>query len=176
MDGDASEVENQVIAVQPFYRGRAHAVKSEIPSSWETYFSVPGNFGLAYGGGVSGGPVDAGARDAPAAGIRSDPRARGVALRTCGEGDRQEAGDSICGLGARAGRVFGNAGWACGAGVVPASFGAECIGRRSAVICISEKVRERLGREFSEKAEVIYNGVDEEMFRPGAELKSRARS
>jgi glycosyltransferase involved in cell wall biosynthesis len=38
------------------------------------------------------------------------------------------------------------------------------------VICISDKVRERLGRDLGRNAEVIYNGVDAETFCPGAEL------
>src|SRR5690348_4316930 len=47
---DREEVENQVIAVQPFYRRRRLAVKTEIPSAWESYFSLPGNIGLASAG------------------------------------------------------------------------------------------------------------------------------
>jgi glycosyltransferase involved in cell wall biosynthesis len=40
------------------------------------------------------------------------------------------------------------------------------------VICISERVRERLGRDLGRNAEVIYNGVDAEVFCPGPELRS----
>src|SRR5207249_10028514 len=39
-------VVNDVIAVQPFYRGRARAVPSEISARWQNYFSLPGNIGL----------------------------------------------------------------------------------------------------------------------------------
>ena len=43
-------IENEVIAVQPFYRHRAHSVHSEIASNWKAYFSLPGNLGLPTAG------------------------------------------------------------------------------------------------------------------------------
>src|SRR5690242_10367178 len=43
-------IENEVIAVQPFYRSRAHSVQSEISSNWKAYFSLPGNLGLPTSG------------------------------------------------------------------------------------------------------------------------------
>src|SRR6266571_3614886 len=43
-------ITNQVIAAQPFYRGRAHSLNSEISSSWRRYFSLPGNAGLPTAG------------------------------------------------------------------------------------------------------------------------------
>src|SRR5205809_7434679 len=44
-------VVNDVIAVQPFYRGRARAVQSDASSRWHSYFSLPGNIGLPLFGG-----------------------------------------------------------------------------------------------------------------------------
>lgn len=169
---DPGEVENQVIAVQPFYRRRLRCVTVEVSSKWETYFSLPGNLGLPTAGAFL------------AAGL----------LRSVREMHRLKAFDLIhahgalpCGhaamvihrklgvpfvVSAHGLDVFSSnqvgraaAGW-------PRRVSEKVYGSTSAVICISDKVRERLGAEFSAKARVIYNGVDAEMFCPGPEMKS----
>src|SRR5438309_9177028 len=43
-------IAGEVIAVQPFYRKRLHSLRSAVPSSWRTYFSLPGNLGLPTSG------------------------------------------------------------------------------------------------------------------------------
>src|SRR5713226_6899087 len=43
-------ITSQVIAAQPFYRRRAHSLKSETSSAWKPYVSLPGNLGLPTGG------------------------------------------------------------------------------------------------------------------------------
>ena len=165
---DREEVENQVIAARPFYRGRAHPVKSEIPSAWETYFSVPGNFGLPTAGAFLGTKL-----------LKAVRRMEGVDLihahgaLPCGHAAMLIARKmgvpfvvSVHGL-----DVFSE---------VQAGPGLRRWCRRVServyrsaqrVICISEKVRERMGPECGEDAEVIHNGVDAEMFHPGPEVK-----
>jgi teichuronic acid biosynthesis glycosyltransferase TuaC len=43
-------VMNTVLAVQPFYRGRAHATRSSVPARWSHFFTLPGGFGLPTSG------------------------------------------------------------------------------------------------------------------------------
>lgn len=169
---ERGDVENHVIAVQPFYRSRQHATDSHLASSWETYFSVPGNLGLPTAGAFLAGSL----------------------MRHVGEMHRLRGFDLIHAHGALpCGHAAGVIGKKLGIPYVVSVHGLDVFsekqagraapnwcrkvsqrvyGSAQAVICISEKVRERLGRELSGKARVIYNGVDEEMFRPGSELKS----
>jgi teichuronic acid biosynthesis glycosyltransferase TuaC len=44
------EVTNTVMAVQPFYRGRAHASNCRPQARWTHFFSLPGGFGLPTSG------------------------------------------------------------------------------------------------------------------------------
>jgi glycosyltransferase involved in cell wall biosynthesis len=166
-------VSNQVIAVQPFYRGRAEPADSEISSVWKTYFSVPGNWGLP----TAGVFLAAALMGALSKMHRREPfdliHAHGAL--PCGHAARlisKKLGIpfvvSVHGL-----DVFSKAqaeraapGWC-------RRVSERVYGSARAVICISQKVRERLGRELSAKTEVIYNGVDAGMFRPRRpELKS----
>src|SRR5215467_386465 len=43
-------VHTRVFAVDPFYRRRKHPIQSEIDSCCHSYFSLPGNVGLAFAG------------------------------------------------------------------------------------------------------------------------------
>src|SRR5437879_903060 len=47
---ERESVVNDVIAVRPFYRGRARVVPSEASARWQSYFSLPGNIGLPLSG------------------------------------------------------------------------------------------------------------------------------
>ena len=166
---DSEEVENQVIAVQPFYRRRAHAVKAEISSEWETYFSLPGNLGLASAGAFL------------AAGLMKSVHRResfdlihahgalpcGHAAMVIGRKLGIPFVVSVHGLDVFYEVQVGPAlqGW-CRRAVEQVYRSAQ------KVVCISENVRERLTPECAGNAEVIYNGVDAEKFCPGPERKS----
>ena len=166
------EVENQVVAVQPFYRERMHPASLDIPCTWQTYFSVPGNFGLP----TAGAFLAAGVRKAVATMHRLQAfdliHAHGAL--PCGHAAMlmgRKLGIpfvvSVHGLDVFAETQAGRAtpGWC-------RQVSEQVYRSAGAVICISEKVRERLGRDLSGKTAVIYNGVDGEMFRPGQELKA----
>jgi teichuronic acid biosynthesis glycosyltransferase TuaC len=169
---ERSEVENQVIAVQPVYRGRLNPLNSGVSSRWETYFSVPGNLGLP----TAGAFLAAGLTKTIVRMHRLEPfdliHAHGAlpcgyAAMLIGKKLEIPFVVSVHGLDVFSETQAGPAvpGWCRRV--------SERVYRSARTgICISERVRERLGRNFSTKAEVIYNGVDAEMFRPGAELKS----
>jgi glycosyltransferase involved in cell wall biosynthesis len=169
---EREEVENQVIAVQPFYRGRLHAADSKISSRWETYFSLPGNLGLPTAGAFLAASLTT------TGGKRH--RLEGFDLihahgaLPCGHAAMlmsRELGVpfmvSVHGL-----DVFSESQARRAAPSWCRRVSEKVYGSARALICISEKVRERLGRDLSAKAQVIYNGVDAEMFRPGTELRS----
>ncbi len=167
MERDA--VESRVIAVQPFYRGRVHPVSSEVASRWERYFSLPGNFGLPSAGAFLAASL----------------------MKTV---QKMEPVDLIHAHGALpCGHAAMLIGKKLGIPFVVSAHGLDVFSETQAgrwarggcrrvsekvyrssqrVICISEKVRERLGRDLDGNAEVIYNGVDAETFSPGAELSS----
>lgn len=168
---ERGEVENHVIAVQPFYRGRLHAVDADISSRWKTYFSVPGNLGLP----MAGSFLAAGLMRS----VRKMHRLRGFDLihahgaLPCGHAATAISRKlgipfvvSVHGLDVFSAAQGGGAlGWC-------RRVSEKVYGSARAVICISEKVRERLGQDFSRKSKVVYNGVNEEMFRPGMDLES----
>lgn len=166
------DVENHVIAVRPFYRGRFHAVGSGVPSTWKTYFSFPGNFGLPAAGAFLASGMLRSTRDSQR--LRAFDLIHAHGALPCGHAAMvvgRKLGIpfvvSVHGLDAFSESQAGRAarGWC-------RRVSEEVYASAQAVICISEKVRERLGRDLSAKARVIYNGVDAGMFRPGLELKS----
>ena len=166
------DIENHVIAVQPFYRGRVRALDSGVSSKWEKYFSLPGNLGLP----VAGTFVAARLLRSIAQMHRLRPfdlmHAHGAL--PCGHAAMRISRKlgipflvSVHGLDAFSTNQSGRTSRAWCRRVSEKVYGST-----QAVICISEKVRERLGKDFREKAQVIYNGVDPDMFRPGPELQS----
>jgi glycosyltransferase involved in cell wall biosynthesis len=169
---DPAEVENRVIAVQPFYRGQLHGGTAEVSAQWETYFSVPGNLGLPTAGAFLAAALLGSVREMHR--VKAFDLIHAHGALPCGHAamvihsklgvpyvvsahgldvfSSNQAGGAAAGWCRRvSGKVYGSA---------------------SAVICISDKVRERLGRDFSAKARVIYNGVDAERFHPGPGMKS----
>ncbi len=169
---EPGNVENQVIAVQPFYRGRLHGVTSEFTSKWETYFSLPGNLGLPTAGSFLASGLLRSVRNMHRLGAFDLIHAHGAL--PCGHAAMvisRKLGIpfvvSVHGLDVFSSNQAGRAatGWC-------RRVSEKVYGSARAVICISEKVRAGLGRDFSAKARVIYNGVDAEIFHPGAELKS----
>jgi glycosyltransferase involved in cell wall biosynthesis len=169
---DTGEAENQVIAVQPFYRGRQHAVDSVVSYRWENYFSVPGNLGLPTAGKFLAASLVRPVREMH--GRRAFDLIHAHGALPCGHAASvmgRKLGIpfvvSVHGLDVFSETQAGRAAPRWHRGVSEKVYGSA-----RAVICISEKVRERLGTEFSAKAQVVYNGVDAEMFCPGLELKS----
>jgi len=165
---DRDEIENQVIAVTPFYRARVHAPGGAVSCDWETYFSFPGNFGLPSAGAfLAAGLLKSMRRLKPFDLIHSH------GALPCGHAAmllRKKLGIpfvvSLHGL-----DVFleNQAGPGARSWCKRVSERVYRSSRR--LICISEKVREQLG-DIGRSADVIYNGVDAEMFCPGAEMKS----
>jgi teichuronic acid biosynthesis glycosyltransferase TuaC len=168
----SDEVENRVIAVRPFYRRRLRAMSTGVPCQWRAYFCLPGNLGLPTAGAFLAASL----------------------MRPAGEMRRLRDFDLIHAHGALAcGHAASVIGRKLGIPFVVTVHGLdvfsetqaeraapgrcrriseEVYGSARAVICISEKVRERLGANLWGKATVIYNGVDAERFRPRPEVQS----
>jgi teichuronic acid biosynthesis glycosyltransferase TuaC len=157
-------ISNEVIGAQPFYRRARYPTNPAV--TWEKYFSIPGNAGLPTAGAFLA------ARILPI--IRKKHREtpfdviHAHAALPCGHaaaivGHRLSIPFvvSVHGLDAfftrQAGALTGN--W-CGpvAGKVYRSA--------SAVICISERVREQVISKTHTNVTVIYNGVDTDKFFP----------
>lgn len=166
---EREKVENQVIAVRPFYRGLPHAASSAISSSWRTYFSLPGNLGLPSAGMfLAAGLMNAVRKTGPFDLIHAHGALPcGHAAMLIGERLKIPFVVSVHGLDVFYEMQAGYAarGW-CG------KVSERVYESANRVICISEAVRERLGEKFGANAEVIYNGVDAEVFFPGQESKS----
>jgi teichuronic acid biosynthesis glycosyltransferase TuaC len=167
-------VQNIVLAVRPFYRGKVHTSQKGVPAEWTRYFSLPGGMGLSSAGAFVYARV--------LGKIRELQRSQGIDLihahapLPCGHAAMllsQELGlpyvVSVHGLDAFATeQVHGRAGQWC-----------ERISRRvyqssRRVICVSERVREQVlqGTGSKCRTSVVYNGVDPELFSPGSEPAS----
>ena len=164
-------ITNHVIAVRPFYRGRSRAVDSETPCRWERYFSFPGNLGLPSAGRFLAANLATSIRRSH----RENPfdLIHAHAALPCGDAAARLSAAleipfvvSVHGLDVfserQAGRVLGN--WCRRAS-------ARIYREAQTVICISEKVRERL-RDAPSNTKVIYNGVNASIFSPGEEQKA----
>ena len=163
------DIENHVIAVQPFYRGRVRALDSGVSSTWETYFSLPGNLGLPTAGAFLAAGLLRSARQMHR--LRPFDLIHAHGALPCGHAASAISRRlgvpfvvSVHGLDAFSTTQSGRAARAWCRRVSKRVYSST-----QAVICISEKVRERLGQDFREKTKVIYNGVDAEMFHPGPE-------
>jgi len=167
-------VQNIVLAVRPFYRGKVHPSQKGVPAEWTRYFSLPGGMGLSSAGAFVYARV--------LGKVRELQRSQGIDLihahapLPCGHAAMllsQELGlpyvVSVHGLDAFATeQVHGRAGQWC-----------ERISRRvyqssRRVICVSERVREQVlqGTGSKCRTSVVYNGVDPELFSPGGEPAS----
>jgi glycosyltransferase involved in cell wall biosynthesis len=168
---ETRDIDNHVVAVQPFYRRRVHGAESESgpASRWETYFSLPGNLGLPIAGAFLASHLLRSIREMHA--VRTFDLIHAHGALPCGHAARVIARKlgipfvvSVHGLDAFSTNQSGRAsqGWC-------RRVSESVYGSAEAVICISEKVRQQLGAEFSANARVIYNGVDAGMFCPGPE-------
>lgn len=164
-------IENEVIAARPFYRRLANIPNPDIPGEWKQFFSVPGNLGLPLAGAFLARSLITAIRDAHHA--RAFDLIHAHTALPCGEAAARLSKAlripfvvSVHGLDVfserQAGRPLG--GWCR-----RVSERVYCQAR--AVICISEKVRERI-TIASVNSTVIHNGVDASMFSPGKEQES----
>ncbi|HEX3104194.1 MAG TPA: glycosyltransferase [Terriglobales bacterium] len=160
-------ISNTIIAAQPFYqRGRT----TESPgATWGKYFSVPGNAGLVMAGRFLAArilPVLLKKhREMPFDVIHAHAALPcGQAAAIIGRRLSIPFVVTVHGLDAfftrQAGAVAGN--WC-------ARVAERVYGSASAVICISEKVREQVISKTHSHTTVIYNGVDTEKFYPEPE-------
>jgi glycosyltransferase involved in cell wall biosynthesis len=161
------DISNEVIAAQPFYR-RARYTKNPAVT-WENYFSIPGNAGLPTAGAFLAARIMPAIlkkhRETPFDVIHAH------AALPCGHaaeivGNRLSIPFvvSVHGLDAfftrQAGAIAGN--WC-------RRVTEEVYRSASAVICISQKVREQVISKTNSNVTVIYNGVDVERFFPKRE-------
>ncbi|HEY3974992.1 MAG TPA: glycosyltransferase [Candidatus Sulfotelmatobacter sp.] len=163
-------VVNTVFAAQPFYRSKLESRESGVRSQWIRYFSLPGGYGLPTSGAFLFASMVGRVRDLQ----RSHPidLIHAHAPLPCGHAAMLLSAElglpyvvSVHGLDAfSTSQVSGRAGEWC-----------RRISRRvyrssRRVICVSEHVREQVleGTGPSCRTSVVYNGVDPELFSPGA--------
>lgn len=160
-------ISNQVIAAQPFYRRARHA--EGLAATWQKYFSIPGNAGLPAAGTFLAACILPAVlkkhREKPFDVIHAHaPLPCGHAAELISRRLSIPFVVSVHGLDAfftrQVGLIAGN--WC--------KHVAERVYRSaSAVICISEKVREQVIAKTAANATVIHNGVDVEKFFPASE-------
>jgi teichuronic acid biosynthesis glycosyltransferase TuaC len=169
-------VRNTVFAVQPFYRGKSHANDSAVSADWLRHFALPGAFGI------------------PIAGVFVFARIIGRvrALHSLEPIDLIHAHESFpCGHGAMllsqelgipyvvsvhgfdtlsSEKVAGRALAWC------RRISRRVYASSRRVICVSESVREHVleGTGSTCRTSVVYNGVDPELFSPGAAPSSES--
>jgi len=160
-------ISNEVIAAQPFYRRARYAKTPAV--TWENYFSIPGNAGLPTAGAFLAVRILPAIlkkhREAPFDVIHAHAALPcGHAAAIVGHRLSIPFVVSVHGLDAfftrQAGAPTGN--W-CG------RVAEKVYRSASAVICISQKVRERVISKTNSNVTVIYNGVDVERFFPEKE-------
>ncbi len=166
---EKESVANEVIAVQPFYRGRARALPSEISARWQSYFSLPGNVGLPLSGKFLAASLMLQVRNLH---VRQPfDLIHAHSALPCGTAALSLSKKlgipfvvTVHGLDAYSTRQ------------ADPRIGKWCEGiskqvyeSASAVICISEKVRQQVADVADVRAAVVYNGVDPSLFYPGKE-------
>jgi teichuronic acid biosynthesis glycosyltransferase TuaC len=164
-------VANTVIAVQPFYRARLRAKESGVSAQWLRYFSLPGGFGLPTAGAFLFARVVGQIREMLCAQKIDLIHAHGPL--PCGHAAMLLSSElglpyvvSVHGLDAfSTEQVTGRAGAWC------RRISQRVYRSSRRVICVSEHVREQVleGTGSSCRTSVVYNGVDPELFSPGAE-------
>ena len=165
----SNNIESEVIATQPFYRGVARMLPGEVPAKWQSYFSLPGNVGLPLSGTFAAASLIAQLREAH----RQHPfdlihahcaLPCGAAAMSVSERLNVPFVVTVHGLDAyslqQAGPIIGK--WC------------QRISKRvyesaSAVICISRRVQAEVRKAADANTVVVYNGVDTSLFFPGPE-------
>jgi glycosyltransferase involved in cell wall biosynthesis len=163
-------VENQTIAIEPFYRAGATADEQH-PALWAQYFCFPGNAGLASAGNFVAAKLMRMIRRYSTFDV-----IHAHAALPCGHAAAELSKRlsvpfvvSVHGLDAfftrQAGTLFGN--W-CRRVAKGVYRGAET------VVCISETVRREVEKDVRANTTVIYNGVNPVLFAPNHERASGA--
>jgi teichuronic acid biosynthesis glycosyltransferase TuaC len=161
-------VMNTVRAVRPFYRGSEPVDNSALPAQWVCYFSLPGGSGLSSSGAFLFARLLPDIRRLHS--LHPVDLIHAHSALPCGHAALLLSRElkipfviTVHGLDAFSTRqVKGYGGKLC-ARVSQSVYRSAC-----AVICVSEKVRERVidGAAGPVNTVVVYNGVDPEMFSP----------
>ena len=162
---------NAVFAVQPFYREKLRAKESAVPAEWLRYFSLPGGLGLPTAGAFLFARIVGRVRELQRSQRIDLIHAHGPL--PCGHAAMLLSAElglpyvvSVHGLDAfSTEQVSGRAGEWC------RRISQRVYRSSRRVICISEHVREQVleGTGPTCRTSVVYNGVDPELFSPGAE-------
>ena len=164
-------VVNTVFAVQPFYREKLQPRDPGVRAEWLRYFSLPGGFGLPTAGAFLFARTVGLVRELQ----RSQPidLVHAHAALPCGHAAMLLSAElklpyvvSVHGLDAfSTEQVHGRAGDWC------RRISQRVYRSSRRVICVSEHVREQVleGTGPSCRTSVVYNGVDAELFSPGAQ-------
>jgi glycosyltransferase involved in cell wall biosynthesis len=162
-------VVNDVIAVQPFYRGRLRVVQSEASARWQSYFSLPGNIGLPLSGEFLASSLIPEVRK-----LQPFDLIHAHSALPCGAAALSLSKKlgipfvvTVHGLDAYSTRQAGpRIGKWC------KEISKQVYESAAAVICISEKVRQQVADIADVRAVVVYNGVAPFLFHPRAKEKS----
>lgn len=169
-------VRSTVFAVQPVYRARLGMSGVAVKAEWMRYFSFPGGFGLPTAGAFLFARIVGRVRELH----RRQPISlvHAHAPLPCGHAAMLLSAElglpyvvSVHGLDAfSTGQVHGRAGEWC------RRISQRVYRSARRVICISERVREQVleGTGSTCRTSVVYNGVDAELFSPGARPGSGA--
>lgn len=161
-------IQNQVIAVAPFYRSKPRPCISDVESSWAQYRCIPGNLGLASAGVFLSRALQTKIADAHRYSHIGLIHAH--AALPCGHAAALLSRRlkipfviSIHGLDVfadnQSGKILGK--WT-------KQVSTQVYEDAARIICISERVRDRLPANLQHKAAVVYNGVDTRTFFPVA--------
>jgi glycosyltransferase involved in cell wall biosynthesis len=166
-----ASVVNTVFAVQPFYREKVRARDSDKSAQWLRYFSLPGGFGLPTAGAFLFARIVGLVRELQRTQRIDLIHAHGAL--PCGHAAMLLSAElglpyvvSVHGLDAfSTTQVSGRAGAWC------RRISQRVYRSSRRVVCISEHVREQVleGTGLTCRTSVVYNGVDPELFSPGAE-------
>ncbi len=166
-------IENEVFAVQPFYRKKIQARESAFPAQWLRYAALPGGFGLPTAGAFLFANLVGRVRELQRSGRVNLIHAHGPL--PCGHAAMLLSAElglpyvvTVHGLDAfSTQQVGGRAGEWC------RRISQRVYRSSRRVICISEHVREQVleGTGPSCRTSVVYNGVDPGLFSPGSESK-----
>jgi teichuronic acid biosynthesis glycosyltransferase TuaC len=166
-----ASVVNTVFAVQPFYREKVRARDSDKSAQWLRYFSLPGGFGLPTAGAFLFARIVGLVRELQRTQRIDLIHAHGAL--PCGHAAMLLSAElglpyvvSVHGLDAfSTTQVSGRAGTWC------RRISQRVYRSSRRVVCISEHVREQVleGTGLTCRTSVVYNGVDPELFSPGAE-------
>ena len=165
---------NEVVAVRPLHHSQPGAADSGIPCQWKRHLSVPGNIGLPTAGSLTAMSLNSHIRKLHRE-LHIDLIHAHAAL-PCGDAAARLSHKwgvpfvvSVHGLDVYSERQAGRA-----IGLWCRRIAERVYREARAVICISEKVRERLA-DISANTTVICNGVDPQMFFPAPDQASGHR-